>query len=87
MLTIGLIVLALGLAGLWLNEQRRRRRAERETNVVLVELAHLAVREHSLLVDRHELIETVNQLRDRDGEVAVVFPPNYLGESPVDIRA
>ncbi len=85
--TTGLIVLALVLAGLWLNEQRRRRRAERETSVLLVELAEGAVRELIFKQDRVELIETIQRLRDRGGDVAVVFPPGYLGEKEVDIRA
>lgn len=79
--------LALVLAGLWLNEQRRRRRAERETNVLLVELAEGAIREIYFKQDRIALIETIQQLRDRGGDVAVVFPPGYLGEKDVDIRA
>jgi hypothetical protein len=86
---VALVVLALGLAGLWLNEQRRRRRAERETNVVLIELAEAAIREVMFRNDRTELIHTIQQLRDRGGDVAVVFPPGYLGGSgeEIDIRA
>lgn len=87
MTSIGLGALALVLAGLWLNEQRRRRRAERETNVLLVELAEGAIREIYFKQDRIALIETIQQLRDRGGDVAVVFPPGYLGEKDVDIRA
>lgn len=81
------IVLALVLLGLWLNEQRRRRRAERETNVLLVELAELALREHHFMTDRIELVNTIRELEGKESRVAVVFPPGYLGEGDVDIRA
>ena len=63
-MTTALVVLVLGLAGLWLNEQRRRRRAERETNVLLLELAEQNMRESMFRSDRVELIDTIQQLRD-----------------------
>ena len=76
-------------AGLWLNEQRRRRRAEGETNVLLVELAEAVVREGFFRRDRVELIETIRRLESSTtGRSVVVFPPNYIGESDnIDIRA
>lgn len=86
-MTTALVVLVLGLAGLWLNEQRRRRRAERETNVLLLELAEQNMRESMFRSDRVELIDTIQQLRERGGDVTVVFPPNYVGSGECDIRA